>query len=68
MAGGKVTMHAPTAEVFTRYTELLEVGLDVPCVTRIAAALAKEGVDIGRDIYTVNYAADMLKAYMANKA
>ena len=64
MAGGKVIMHAPTAEVFTRYTELLEVGLDVPQVTRIAAALAKEGVDIGRDIYTVNYAADMLKAHI----
>jgi len=64
MARGNILMHAPTAEVFTRYTELLEVGLDVPQVTRIAAALAKEGVDIGSDIYTVNYAADMLKAHL----
>ncbi len=69
MAGGKIIMHAPTAEVFTRYTELLEVGLDVPQVTRIAAALAKEGVDIGRDIYTVNYAADLLNAVIrSNKS
>jgi len=65
MAGGKILMHEPTADVFSRYTELLEVGLDVPQVTRIAAALAANGVDIGRDIYTVNYAADRLTERMA---
>ena len=64
MAGGKVLMHAPTAEVFTRYTELLQVGLDVPQITRIASALQEKGVDIGRDIYTVNYAADKLREYL----
>ncbi len=60
MAHGKILMHAPTAEVFTRYKELLEVGLDVPQVTKIAAALRKNGIDIGRDIYTVGYAAEKL--------
>ena len=65
MAGGKVLMHAPTAEVFTRYTELLDVGLDVPEITRIASALCERGVDIGRDIYTVNYASEKLAAHIS---
>ncbi len=60
MALGKVIMHAPTADVFTRYKVLLDVGLDVPQITRIAAALRKNGIDIGKDIYTVNYAAEKL--------
>lgn len=69
MAGGKILMHAPTAQVFTRYTELLEVGLDVPQITRIASALQENGIDIGRDIYTVNYAADLLNAVIrSNKS
>ncbi len=60
MAHGKVLMHAPTADVFTRYTELLDVGLDVPQITRIAAALKQRGINIGDDIYTVGYAAEKL--------
>lgn len=60
MAHGKVVMHAPTAEVFSRYEELIEIGLDVPQITRIASALAECGIDIGKDIYTVNYAVDKL--------
>ncbi len=60
MAHGKVLMHAPTADVFTRYTELLDVGLDVPQITRIAAALKQRGIHIGDDIYTVGYAAEKL--------
>lgn len=66
MAGGKIVMHAPTAEVFSRYTELLEIGLDVPQITRIASALAENGIDIGKDVYTVNYAVDKLVQSMEN--
>ena len=60
MAHGKILMHRPTAEVFSRADELEAVGLDVPLVTRVAAALQKNGVDIGLDVYTVDYAAEKI--------
>ncbi len=60
MAEGRVLMEGTCADVFSRYDELLPIGLDVPQITRVAAALAKRGVDIGRDVYTVKYAAARL--------
>lgn len=56
MAEAKILMHKTCAEVFSSYRELIDVGLDVPQITRIASALAQNGVDIGADIYTVDYA------------
>ncbi len=56
MSGGRVFMDGTCAEVFSRYDELVSVGLDVPQITYVAAALQAHGVDIGRDIYTVKYA------------
>ena len=56
MARAKILMHRPTAEVFSEAEQLASVGLDVPLVTRVAAALGELGVDIGRDVYTVDYA------------
>ena len=57
MANAKILMHRPTAEVFADYERLLSVGLDVPLITRVASALRDHGVDIGLDVYTVEYAA-----------
>ena len=57
MAHGQVKMDGSCAEVFSRYDELVELGLDVPQITYVAAALKEQGIDIGRDIYTVKYAA-----------
>ncbi len=60
MADGRILMHGTCAEVFSEYERLLSVGLDVPQITRIAAALARHGVDIGADVYTVDYAVGRL--------
>ena len=60
MANGRVVMDGSCAEVFSRSLELIGIGLDVPQVTRIASALEDRGIDIGRDVYTVGYAADMI--------
>ncbi len=60
MADARILMHKSCAEVFSAYRELTAVGLDVPQITRIAASLAKYGVDIGADIYTVDYAVKQL--------
>jgi energy-coupling factor transport system ATP-binding protein len=65
MAHARILMHRPTAEVFSRADELTAVGLDVPLITRVAAALKKNGVDIGLDVYTVDYAVGKLKDYLA---
>ncbi len=56
MSAGRVFMDGTCAEVFSRYDELISVGLDVPQITYVAAALQAQGVDIGKDIYTVKYA------------
>ena len=60
MADAKILMHKTCAEVFSEYQKLISVGLDVPQITRIASALAKNGADIGADIYTVDYAVRQL--------
>ena len=57
MSAGRVAMDGNCAEVFGRYNELFEVGLDVPQITYVADALRRYGIDIGADIYTVKYAA-----------
>ncbi len=64
MSNAKVLMHRPCAEVFSEYRELIAVGLDVPQITRIADALSQNGIDIGRDIYTVDYAVEKIKEYI----
>lgn len=56
MSAGRVFMDGTCAEVFSRYDKLISVGLDVPQITYVSAALQAQGVDIGRDIYTVKYA------------
>ena len=48
-----VLMSGVPTEVFARADELLEAGLDVPQVTRIALALKKRGVPIDPAVYTV---------------
>ena len=46
MADAKILMHKTCAEVFSEYQKLTSVGLDVPQITRIASALAENGVRI----------------------
>ncbi len=65
MARGRVLMHEKCAQVFSQHRELIAVGLDVPAITRVAAALKNRGVDIGTDVYTVDYALEKLREWMA---
>ncbi len=66
MSDSKILMHKPCAEVFSEYRELVAIGLDVPQITRVASALAENGIDIGRDVYTVDWAAEKLGEYIAS--
>ena len=48
-----ILMDGTPAEVFARADALLEAGLDVPQVTRVAMALRERGLDVDPAVYTV---------------
>ena len=48
-----ILMSGTPGEVFARGSELLQAGLDVPQITRVAMALRERGLDIDPAVYTV---------------
>lgn len=61
MNKGKIAMFEPVEEVFSRVAELMEIGLDVPQVTRVFLALRKRGIPVDTNVYTVSGAEQRLK-------
>ena len=59
MTDGVIVMKGTPSEVFARYNDLIGLGLDVPRITRVAAALSRYGVDLG-EVYTVGYAVEKI--------
>ena len=59
MTDGKIVMTGTPSQIFARYNDLIGLGLDVPRVTRVAAALSRRGIDLG-EVYTVGYAVEKL--------
>ena len=59
LANAGVVMSGTPHEVFSRAQELIDVGLNVPQVTQVAMALARQGVEIDPAVYTV---ADLRRA------
>ncbi len=53
LANAGVVMSGTPHEVFSRAQELIDVGLNVPQVTQVAMALARQGVEIDPAVYTV---------------
>lgn len=64
MSDGHIAFSGTPAQVFSRLEELFSLGLDVPQITRVAAALERRGIDIGRDIYTVKFAFGRICEYI----
>lgn len=64
MSDGHIAFSGTPAQVFSRSEELFSLGLDVPQITRVAAALERRGIDIGRDIYTVKFAFGRICEYI----
>lgn len=64
MSDGRIAFSGTPAQVFSRSEELFSLGLDVPQITRVAAALERRGIDIGRDIYTVKFAFGRICEYI----
>lgn len=49
-----------TEKVFSRAAEISEIGLDVPQITRVFLELKKRGLDFGKEVYTVDYARELI--------
>ena len=61
MNGSKLAMDGTPAEVFTRAGELVEMGLNIPQVTRVFLELKRLGLDV-EPVYTIEQAVKVLKA------
>ncbi|MDE5765099.1 MAG: energy-coupling factor transporter ATPase [Ruminococcus sp.] len=49
-----------TEKVFSRAEEISRIGLDIPQITKIFIELKKNGIDFGKDVYTLDYAEKLL--------
>ena len=64
MSHGKVAMAGKRNEIFSRGDELEEIGLGVPQMTYLMRLLADKGVNVPKDIYTVEDAENALAALL----
>ena len=62
MADSRVVMHGSCREVFSQVDDLSEIGLDIPQITQLMQLLKKRGLDIPKDVYTVEDAVSLLRA------
>ena len=60
MDDGKVAMDGPARKIFTRENELMEMGLDVPQVTKLFNILKKNGIETNNIPITIDEAYDIL--------
>ena len=56
-----------TEKVFARAEEISKIGLDVPQVTKIFLKLKEQGLDFGKDVYTMEYAKNLLLKKLAER-
>lgn len=67
MNGAKLAMDGTPEQVFSRADELLEMGLDIPDITRVFLELNRLGVDVPR-VYTVAQAVNILTSLKGGNA
>ena len=60
MNDGRVYAKGSVAEIFERGYELQKIGLNIPQITQLTLKLREKGVDIRPDIYTVNFAKEVI--------
>ncbi len=64
---GRIPLSGSPAEVFSHDTELIEMGLGVPAMTRVFARLRTLGVDVPATVYTVEQARVAIMDALARK-
>ena len=60
MNKGELVMFDTPEKVFSSGEKLLEIGLNVPIVTRVFYELKKLGVNVPQDVFTVERAVEVL--------
>lgn len=60
MDQGNIVMQGKPKEIFSNVPTMKSIGLDVPQVTELAYELRKSGIDIDKDIITINEMVDAL--------
>jgi energy-coupling factor transport system ATP-binding protein len=68
MNKAKLFCYDDTEKVFGRAEEISQIGLDVPQITKVFMELKKQGLDFGKEVYTVPYARDLLLKHLQGKA
>ena len=66
LCGSKIAMDGPPTEVFTRADELLEMGLDIPDITRVFLRLKQMGLEV-EPVYTMEQAVETIKKLKEGK-
>ena len=66
LCGSKIAMDGPPAEVFTRADELLEMGLDIPDITRVFLRRKQMGLKV-EPVYTMEQAIETIKKLKEGK-
>ena len=64
MAKSEVRFTGTVGEVFNKINDLVEIGLDVPSISKIAAALIDKGINISGELYTVDGAKAAILEYI----
>ena len=60
MNKGRLAFYGTPKEVFSKSSELLEMGLDIPVCSSIMTALSKSGMDFPSDVFSISDAAEKL--------
>ena len=60
MNKGSVFCFDKTEKVFSQAEEISRIGLDVPQITKVFMELRKQGLDFGREVYTVGQAREVI--------
>ena len=66
LCGSRLAMDGPPQEVFTRAQELLDMGLDIPDITRVFLRLQQMGLPV-EPVYTIDQALAAVKALKEGK-
>ncbi len=64
IADGCVKMQGSVADIYKRGEELTKMGLDIPQVSTVVNRLIENGINIDKDTFTVEKAADEIEKYI----
>lgn len=67
MNGSKVEMFDTVENVFSKAERLIEIGLEVPDITRIFMRLREQGLDVPVNVYSVEKGAEILSNIYKNR-